>query len=121
MYSFLVYSLAPYSYIDSEVAPYLNDFRIKMWDNCGDGKMNPTWQVSIKIVDKIPFSDKEVIGQCQRKPLGFDVMLLKDFWNASDDNNRRQLVYHELLHCYLFVHHTPNSLMSEYHTLYNPK
>lgn len=108
------YHFFPYNQIEEEIKPTLSSFRVKMWDKCNKNEINSTWQMSIQIKDEITWFNKEVVGICHPRLLGFDITFRKDFWEASNNINKKQLLYHELLHCYLNIDHEPGTIMDAY-------
>lgn len=116
--AFVLYNFFPYCIIDKEVQPMLQDFQVRMWEKC-DKQIHPTWQIAIELEDKLKFADKEVIGRCLIKPVGFNIELLRSYWELSTETQKRELLYHELLHCYLGIKHQKNTLMNEYAMNYN--
>jgi len=113
--SLLGYHLIPYHNVTSEVQPYVQEFQVKMWDKCTPEQIRPTWQVSVMVVDDVSHFNKETVGVCHYRLLGFDVTLRRDFWEYLDDVGKQQLIYHELLHCYLNVEHENGTIMDAYH------
>lgn len=114
VYFLLFLNLIPYFELSSEVTPLFDEFKVKMEERCDSKYISPAWRISVKIVDTIPLQDENVIGVCLNKAVGFDILLLKSYWDRSSEVRRKQLVWHELLHCYLDVGHVPNTIMAEY-------
>jgi hypothetical protein len=112
--SLLGYHLIPYHDVAPDVQPYVQEFQVKMWDRCSPEQVRSSWQMSANVRDEVSWFNKETVGVCHYRLLGFDVTLRKDFWNYLDDTGRRQLVYHELLHCYLNVEHEDGTIMDAY-------
>lgn len=117
--SLLGYHFIPYHDVTPQVQPYLQDFQVKMWDKCDDSHIRSTLQVSIKIVDKLTTLNVNTVGICHYRLLGFDITLREDFWNYLDDVGKRQLMYHELLHCYLNIDHKGGTIMDEFHSTFS--
>lgn len=82
--------------VDAEILPYVEEFL---------ADANYYDQGCSRVKDVI-LSDKVktgIAGYCQP---GFAVVLSRPFWEASDEWERRTLVYHELGHCSLNLDHT---------------
>ena len=93
---FIAFYAIPYKVVDKELEPYILPFKIKLQRSCDSKQVRYTWQMSIRLVDKIPFAESEVIGQCQKRPLGFDISLKRDYWESARETDKQSVVYHEL-------------------------
>lgn len=115
-----MHNFFPYTFESKDLQTYVQDFVTKMDNYCDSKYIRLDIQKSVLIVDKIPFAEKDVIGLCIFKPLGFDVFILRKFWDKSSSVERRELVYHELLHCYLNVRHQDGTIMDPHFIGFGP-
>lgn len=100
-FTFLV--SVPFVRIDEEVKPYYNEFISIVKNECPNLKTPKQLIVSFKTLKN------EEIGLCTiyafRREINFDPLS----WGLSTNILRRQLVFHELTHCVLNVHHVKDS------------
>lgn len=99
-----------FSYIDPEIAPYVDIYREYKADRLGIHgirKMN------------IFFAEQEYprVGVCVKWSNGdFDIQIDKRYWDYASDLDREVLILHELGHCDLGLEHSdPSSIMEPYH------
>lgn len=104
----------PYNNVGEEFKHILNDFRVKMWDKCDGKHIKSTWQLSISTGYDLVYNNKNIIGLCHPRLFGFDITVSKEYWDIASDANKKQLLYHELLHCYLNLEHKRDTIMDEY-------
>lgn len=62
----------------------------------------PIDQMKVVMVDQIP-SSSTAVGSCNT--LTKEVQIKRSFWNSSDYYTRKQIMFHELGHCYLNLGH----------------
>lgn len=79
--------------VDDDLAPYASRFE----DDIG----RSTAGISMGFGDL----SGNVVGQCTIQGPNKTILILKSFWDASDDYQREQLMYHELGHCALGLGH----------------
>lgn len=85
--------------VDSELKPYVKDFKKTVETVCKPDQYNNQSRVSIKFADlKSP-----TIGSCTLGADSFWIVIDKDYWNKADENLKYNLIMHELTHCY-FAH-----------------
>jgi hypothetical protein len=68
----------------------------------------------VALVSRLPSSAKlSAVGHCTTGQGGGAVYILLEAWLAMNDNQRRAIVFHELLHCTQNMQHNPmNWLMA---------
>lgn len=102
-----------YRIIDDELKPYYTEYSNLLRDNCPSGNYTKTNRFIIELVDDLP-SEENWIGICQLKINGFNIKILRPWWNAANPSDRKQLMYHELAHCMIHREHeedNPNHYM----------
>jgi hypothetical protein len=107
------YVFFPYKDIDPEIKPYVDDFHVKLWERCNEEQYYSTHQISIKFGGTDNVFTEGAIGWCAKKPLGFDIVIDRDFWDKVPSTSKRTLIYHELLHCYLGYDHVENTILND--------
>lgn len=68
----------------------------------------PDIETPIRFVDDLASDDKEAIATCT----GSEVLVVRAAWGGLGDEQREELIYHELGHCLLYESHRPDSIMS---------
>lgn len=108
--SFLLFLTIPIKKIDNEFLPYYNSFFKSVNKNCK--KISPPNQLTITFKDL----SKEEVGLCYIFPHKKQIYIDKFFWEYANDNEKKQLIYHELTHCILNIHHVSDksNYMNDY-------
>lgn len=89
--------------IDPQFIGYYNEFEDLVHKHCTEGQyFHPNF--------KIEFDDLngDIIGLCYTYPKRYKVQFDRSFWERADDQERRQLFYHEFSHCQVFADHVDN-------------
>lgn len=94
---------APFTRIDNKVKPYYDEFMSIVKTECPNLETPKQLTITFKTLKN------EEIGLCTfyafRRDVNFDPL----YWATSTNAIQRQLVFHELTHCILNVHHIEDS------------
>lgn len=92
-----------YRLVDKELLPYTESYWGLIKEHCKNGKYNNTDRYVIEIVDNM---DNETwIGVCSVMINGFHIQLKKDWWDAATEEQKLELMYHEMAHCLIDREH----------------
>lgn len=108
--SLLLFLTIPIKKIDNEFLPYYNSFFKSVNKNCK--KISPPNQL-IMIFKNL---SNEEVGLCYLFSHKKQIYIDRFFWENSNDNEKKQLIYHELTHCILNIHHVSDesNYMNDY-------
>jgi len=94
--SLILYSCAPPEYkVPSEFIPYINEF--KEYAN----EYNKKIESNNLIITYVDFGNTNIIGQCVTGNGINKVNIKQSYWNEVGDGLKKQLIHHELGHCWL--------------------
>ncbi len=102
--------IAPFHTVDPEIVQYKKDFDLITSRYCKIPKFNK-YAISI-----VPELKSGVMGVCYKGIINtsFIIDISEYYWNSLSDKQRRQLIFHELTHCYFNLDHSGK----EYHYMY---
>lgn len=101
-----------YEVVDDPIKPYVNEYLALLKQACPKFKYSKNYVIEIS--EELP--KPEWVGLCTTKINGFHVQLLEKWWVATPNRvKRKELVYHELSHCFLRKEHekSPSNYMHE--------
>ena len=110
--SLLFFLTVPIKKIDKEFLPYYNSFFNKIETTCP--KIKKPNQL-IMVFNKL---QNEEVGLCYIFPHKNQIYIDSVFWRYATDDEKKQLIYHELTHCILNIHHVSDesNYMNDYLT-----
>jgi hypothetical protein len=97
-----LFIVAPFNYVEPELLIYKQDYDAIAGRYCKFPFINKMY------LGFVPSDEDGVLGVCKKNLLGnsFVIEFNRNWWDQLDDSQRRQLVYHELTHCYFDVDHS---------------
>ncbi len=102
LFSYIFYLTTPFyqTEMSPEIAPMYIEFNNLVRQNCREDQyFHPQFKIMFKALEG------DIIGMCMTYPNSFVIHLDTKFWKESDQDDRRQLLYHELLHCNMSLDH----------------
>lgn len=99
-----------YQSVDPILEPYVFDYYEIFKERCPNKAKEAGNMYSIQFVDK----NDDWIGVCMFRFNGYKIYINKNWWdNTAIEQDRRQLMYHELAHCVIDKMHVndPNNYM----------
>lgn len=99
--------------VDEPLKPYFNEF-VSISNEMCPGKVDehPNYEVTLE-----PLNDDDIAGICSTLYFKFTVKINSKYWNKYDEDDKFQLVAHELSHCFYNIQHTDNPNNYMYFTL----
>lgn len=101
---FYLYYFVPFSYCDKALEPYINEVVTLTKEHCREDQYNhPIHQFVYfkKLKDN-------AVGECIIKFRTYKILVDKKAWNEYSEDERWQIVYHEMAHCQLYKDHVDN-------------
>lgn len=95
-----------YKIIDPELRPYVVEYHNLLNRYCTSGNYSHTNHYVIELLDELDKPDQ--LGLCSFQLNGFHIGIKRSTWKAMDEDDRRQLIYHELAHCVIDREHDKN-------------
>lgn len=94
-----------YRYVDEPLKEYVTEYHNLAHYHCPKLNIHPHYSITLE--DKL--EGTKWVGVCTRYAnKRYNIKILNSFWDISDDNTRRQLMYHELAHCIIDREHEDN-------------
>lgn len=111
--AFKILFVTNYKRIDDELRPFTEEYHALLDKYCDTKNYNTSNFYSITFVNSMNDGD---IGVCYRKINGYSIEVNKQWWDAVSENDRRQLIYHEMAHCLIYKDHVDdkNNYMNPY-------
>lgn len=100
--SLLIFINVPIKQIDPRVEPYYNEFMGIVKNEC------PNLETPRQFIVGFGTLRNEEIGLCYTYSVRREIKFDESFWEITPEYGRKQLVFHELTHCVLNVHHIDN-------------
>lgn len=98
---FTIVTFAPVKYTSSELKPYYLEFLEKIEKKCKNGEaFLPPQRVII-----ISNLGVQNVGVCYRTNVSFWIIIDRYYWDSFNDDDKLQVIYHELSHCVLQADH----------------
>lgn len=97
--SYIVFLFIPSQSVDSDLTVLHNEF-IKIADQSCPVK--PPSKITIQFAD---IYKDGVVGECYIKLKGFHINIDKEYFYRSNLLSQKQLIFHELTHCYYGIDH----------------
>lgn len=103
-YMFIARTLLVISYqkVDPELVPYVAEYKNLLDKYCETKQYNTSNFYSIKLLPKM---EADHIGVCYRKFNGYKIEINGEWWNTASEDDRKQLIFHELAHCLIDKDH----------------
>lgn len=103
--------------VDNDFKPYVAEYNYLYSSICKDASTRRNYILSVRYSN-----DNEsdgTIGYCRFLVLKNTVRFDENWWNSANSLQRKQLVYHELTHCYLGITHSFDSSNYMYPFIHN--
>lgn len=97
--SFILFISLPFVKVDRELTPYYEEFMQIVNNECSKVKLPNQFIVEFKQLDD------EEIGSCTIYLHKKEVFIDVNFWKTASSRTKKQLMFHELTHCLLGLHH----------------
>lgn len=94
-----------YEVVDDDLKPYVQNYKEHLQTYCKNNKYNTTRRYLITKVNKEDFEKPTWIGVCKKQLNGFTIEIQTEFFENASDEDRQQLINHELSHCMLNKEH----------------
>lgn len=110
-----------YKLVDEPLVPYVNEYKGLLDKYCKNKVYNQSPHYMIELSDELESEDD--IGVCYRKLNGFHIKIKNKWWQANTDpDDRRELMFHELAHCFINQDHVnnPNNYMNPFFPYLTP-
>ena len=105
--------------VDKELKPYVLEYHALLTKYCPNHKYRTTPFYSVELTDKFPEGFQDKIGLCSPRINGYEILVKTEYFKKLNDNDRRQLLYHELSHCLIMKQHDPDTGNYMYKALYS--
>lgn len=106
--SFLLYLHVPLKSINKDLNPYYQEF-MELYD-----KHCPDRPLPAKLIVRYQGLPGMIIGLCSRMYEGSVVSIDPLYWVTSNTLEQKQLMFHELTHCVLYLSHLENLETNHY-------
>lgn len=107
--AFLVYVLAGFSYVSSDLEPVYNEVVADVkeitstYKSCSPRGFNSKLYVTSVDPEVMP---EEALGICMYQLIHRSIWIDRKYWQAADDSDRYSLMAHEYAHCALDKEHS---------------
>ena len=88
--------------VDIDLNKYVESYKGLLKEHCPGISFQTNYKISLS--DKL--EGENWIGVCKRSFNSFEIEIDKEWFLRHDEEDRRQLMYHELAHCFLFKDHS---------------
>lgn len=101
---YLFYSFTPVNHVDKALKPIVNDLYKEVYTYCKPGQYHNPIKRSF-IITHLKYPE---IGECYVNPSFFIIKVDPDFWHTASNDDKFQLLAHEMAHCLLHKDHVDN-------------
>ena len=109
-----LYSLTPINYCSKDLKPYRNELLALTKQYCKPGQYyNPAH----KFLHFRKMKD-HIIGYCSPTLVGYSITIDPTYWNRTSEDDRFQLIAHEISHCILGKDHVEDMHNYMYYSIY---
>lgn len=93
--------------VDSRLQPYVDSYLKLVKEHCPGAVLTNDYKITLE--DDL--GGQTWIGVCRKFPVGFQVEIHRRWFNSHSESDNKQLMYHELSHCFIGKEHD-NSYMN---------
>lgn len=94
--------------VDNDLTPYVETYHIFLDKYCPNKQYNTSRRYIITKTKRDDMAKDDWIGVCKSKLNGYAIEIQEEFFIIASEEDRQQLINHEMSHCLLYKEHTSN-------------
>lgn len=94
--------------VDKELQPYTATYFDLLKQECPNYNINKHQLFVIELVKGEDLEEERWIGVCSKLLAGFHIRIKQEWWLGANENERLQLMFHEMAHCLIDREHDPS-------------